>query len=63
MHVPGVDHVYAMLQCDPDNVLLGEVGPDWCEPLANLVGLVRLGIPSANRHSDGIKLVRREITF
>ena len=58
-----MDHVHAVLERDSDDVLLGEVGPDWCEPLANLVGLVRLGIPSANRHSDGIKLVRREITF
>ena len=38
-----MDHVHAVLERDSDDVLLGEVGTDGCESLADLVGLVRLG--------------------
>ena len=40
--IPRVDHVNAVLERDSDDVLLREVGTNWGEPLADLVGLIRL---------------------
>ena len=40
-----MDHVDAVLKRDSDDVLLREVGTNWGEPLADLVGIISLGLP------------------
>ena len=40
--VPRVDHVHAMLQGDPNDIVLGKVCCNWCETLPNLIGLISL---------------------
>lgn len=37
-----MDHVNPVLEGDPDDVVLGEVGRDGCEALADLVRLIGL---------------------
>lgn len=37
-----MDHINAMLEGDPDNVVLGEVSPNGRQALTDLVGLIGL---------------------
>jgi len=37
-----MDHIYAMLKRDPDDIVLGEVGADGGEALAHLIRLIGL---------------------
>lgn len=39
---PGVDHVNAMLERDPDDVVLGEISSDGCQPVSDAISFVRL---------------------
>lgn len=48
-----MDHVNTVLKRNPDNVVLSEVGSHWCESLADLVRLVRLGVPLASGTAAG----------
>ena len=37
-----MNHIHTVLECNLDDVFLGEVSADWGQTLADLVGLIRL---------------------
>ena len=53
-----MDHVHAVLERDSDDVLLGEVGTDGCESLADLVGLISLGTEVNHALSCDVGMLR-----
>lgn len=47
-----MNHVYAMFQCDSDDVILGQVGSHRSKALANLVRLISLVLRASGTCDD-----------
>jgi hypothetical protein len=67
-----VNHIDAMLKCNPDNVILGEISADGGQALANLISFIGLETSSSsekirrghcNRYAPNLLTVRREPVF
>lgn len=56
-----MNHVDSVLERDPDDVVLSEVGSDGSETLSNLVGLVGLHDPERRRVSSQEMMTRRRV--
>lgn len=42
--LPRVDHIHAVFQGDSNDIVLGEIRPDWSETFPDLISLIRLQV-------------------